>query len=300
MRTMMRILCIIVCIVMVATIFTVGMPTNVSTGGQTTYPTGIVSYWKFDAGGGTTAYDSVGTNHGTLVNGPAWTTEGQVNGALSFDGVDDYVKKLSASGLPQGNEAFTVETWVYSTNPNHQSSGYDSIGHVVSFGTQSVNNWNLLQFMLHFLEEIERDELHDLDHTLVTDTVDDLPRDQMHEHGVIRDEIRGRFSLSLSISLRCSLRCSGADSSGQPCQFRRRALGSGDTRIRNQNIVSYDRAAQQLTKNENKNKNSSIIRDFARHFLPPQLGVPVRVANRNPLIKTRMAYKPRRFLLFDL
>jgi hypothetical protein len=55
---------------------------------------GLVSLWKFDEGSGTIAYDSVGDNDGTLVNGPIWTT-GQIDGALSFDGVDDYVKTLN-------------------------------------------------------------------------------------------------------------------------------------------------------------------------------------------------------------
>jgi len=51
---------------------------------------GKVSYWKFDEGGGTTAYDSAGNYDGT-VYGATWTT-GQISGALSFDGVDDYVR----------------------------------------------------------------------------------------------------------------------------------------------------------------------------------------------------------------
>ncbi|MFH1725188.1 MAG: LamG-like jellyroll fold domain-containing protein, partial [Elusimicrobiota bacterium] len=51
---------------------------------------GMVSYWSFDEGAGTTAGDSAGGNTGTLLNGPAWTS-GQVDGALSFDGADDYV-----------------------------------------------------------------------------------------------------------------------------------------------------------------------------------------------------------------
>ena len=47
---------------------------------------GLVGYWKFDEGSGTTAADLSGSgNNGTLVNGPSWT-QGQVNGALSFDG----------------------------------------------------------------------------------------------------------------------------------------------------------------------------------------------------------------------
>jgi len=48
-----------------------------------------ISYWKFDEGSGTTAYDSAGNNDGT-VYGAQWTT-GQIDGALNFDGVGDYV-----------------------------------------------------------------------------------------------------------------------------------------------------------------------------------------------------------------
>jgi hypothetical protein len=52
---------------------------------------GMIGYWSFDEGAGTTAYDRSGYgNNGTLYNSPTWTT-GQVGGALSFDGVDDYV-----------------------------------------------------------------------------------------------------------------------------------------------------------------------------------------------------------------
>lgn len=51
---------------------------------------GLISHWALDEGGGITAYDSVGTNDGTLINGPVWTS-GIIEGALEFDGVDDYV-----------------------------------------------------------------------------------------------------------------------------------------------------------------------------------------------------------------
>jgi hypothetical protein len=51
----------------------------------------LTAYWKFDDGNGTFAVDSSGSaNDGTLVNGPSWTN-GQINWALEFDGVDDYV-----------------------------------------------------------------------------------------------------------------------------------------------------------------------------------------------------------------
>ncbi|MHC4545480.1 MAG: hypothetical protein ACYSYL_13320 [Planctomycetota bacterium] len=49
----------------------------------------LVGWWKFDEGEGTIAYDSTGNNHGSIF-GANWTT-GQINGALTFDGVGDYV-----------------------------------------------------------------------------------------------------------------------------------------------------------------------------------------------------------------
>ena len=71
----------------------------------------MVGYWKFDEGSGTTAYDSSGYgNNGTLYNGPTWTA-GKVGGALSFDGVDDYVDCGNAVSLNTTN-AITVELWV--------------------------------------------------------------------------------------------------------------------------------------------------------------------------------------------
>ncbi len=68
----------------------------------------MVSYWKLDESSGTIATDSVGTNDGTLVNGPVWTS-GQVDGALSFDGVDDYVLLPDIELLLN---PFTICAWV--------------------------------------------------------------------------------------------------------------------------------------------------------------------------------------------
>ena len=71
-------------------------------------PGGMVSYWKFDDGSGTTAADSYGTNLGT-VYGATWTT-GQVGGALEFDGVDDYVEILDDDSLDVNT--LTLEAWI--------------------------------------------------------------------------------------------------------------------------------------------------------------------------------------------
>ncbi|WP_412732054.1 LamG-like jellyroll fold domain-containing protein [Minisyncoccus archaeiphilus] len=84
------------------------------TGCQTTQAiTGLVSYWKFDEGTGTTAYDSAGTNHGTLTNGPTWKTSSDCisGGCLQFDGSNDYVDFGNPSSL-QITESITMTGWV--------------------------------------------------------------------------------------------------------------------------------------------------------------------------------------------
>jgi hypothetical protein len=72
----------------------------------------FISWWKFDETSGTTAYDSAGTNNGT-VYGAAWTT-GKIGGALSFDGINDYVN-LGDLDVIVGSNPFTIAGWV---NPN--------------------------------------------------------------------------------------------------------------------------------------------------------------------------------------
>jgi chitodextrinase len=51
-------------------------------------PDGLIGYWKFDEGAGTVAVDSAGTNPGTLINGPVWTT-GKIGQALQFNATDN-------------------------------------------------------------------------------------------------------------------------------------------------------------------------------------------------------------------
>jgi len=77
----------------------------------------FVSYWKFDEGIETYALDSVDANDGT-VYGATWTT-GKMGGALSFDGVDDYILiPRSLSLEPSSN--ITLGCWI---NANVQSDG---------------------------------------------------------------------------------------------------------------------------------------------------------------------------------
>jgi hypothetical protein len=68
-----------------------------------------ISHWKFDEGSGTTAYDSVGNNHGTIY-GATWTT-GRFNVALSFDGMDDYVD-MADTVKNYLETSYTVSAWI--------------------------------------------------------------------------------------------------------------------------------------------------------------------------------------------
>ena len=77
-----------------------------------TFTRGLVGYWAFEEGSGTTANDASGSgNNGTLTNGPKWAS-GKVGGALQFDGVDDYVD-AGANSSTNITGAITIEAWIY-------------------------------------------------------------------------------------------------------------------------------------------------------------------------------------------
>ncbi|MBN2374830.1 MAG: LamG domain-containing protein [Sedimentisphaerales bacterium] len=78
---------------------------------------GVVAYWNFDDGAGSTALDSVGSNHGT-VSGAQWVS-GHTNGALNFDGSNDYVEVNEDSTLQGlGASIFSMSAWIYPTAVN--------------------------------------------------------------------------------------------------------------------------------------------------------------------------------------
>jgi hypothetical protein len=74
--------------------------------------TGLRGYWALNETVGNTASDSSGNNNaGTLINGPAWNGAGRVGGAVSFDGVNDYVSLGNPASLIPGN-SITLAAWV--------------------------------------------------------------------------------------------------------------------------------------------------------------------------------------------
>ena len=71
---------------------------------------GLVVYWPFDEGAGTTAYDASGnSNNGTLTNGPVWSTDAALGGAIQFDGTND---KVQLNPFDGPLNSFTVSLWV--------------------------------------------------------------------------------------------------------------------------------------------------------------------------------------------
>ncbi len=55
-------------------------------------PDALMAHWQLDETQGPTAFDSAGAHDGTLNGNPTWLAAGGVfGGALSFDGIDDYV-----------------------------------------------------------------------------------------------------------------------------------------------------------------------------------------------------------------
>lgn len=87
-------------------------------------------------GSGTAWNDLSGVgNHGTLVNGPTYSSAN--NGSIVFDGVNDIVNK-AAPTLVTGNSDFTKEVWLYS---NYKGSS-TSHPNILSWGNNSANNKN--------------------------------------------------------------------------------------------------------------------------------------------------------------
>ena len=75
-----------------------------------TYP-GAVAYWKLDETEGIIAHDSVGVYDGLLNGVPIWQPAGgQIDGALQFDGIDDYV--IADFVLDPAVRPFSVFAWV--------------------------------------------------------------------------------------------------------------------------------------------------------------------------------------------
>ena len=80
-------------------------------------PVELVAYWKLDETEGGIAQDSAGGKDATANGNPLWQpTGGKINGALEFDGIDDY---LSTPFIldPSAISGFSVFAWVKGIAP---------------------------------------------------------------------------------------------------------------------------------------------------------------------------------------
>jgi len=70
-----------------------------------------LAHWKLDETEGDIAYDSTGVNDALVLGDPLWQpVGGQVDGALQFDGVDDYV--ITDPVLNPADGVFSVVAWI--------------------------------------------------------------------------------------------------------------------------------------------------------------------------------------------
>ena len=94
---------------------------------QATLTDGLVAHWKLDGN----ANDSAGSNNGTIYG--ATPVTGQIDGALEFDGVNDYVNLGNPASL-NFSGAITISAWI---KPD-VISGVDINRNIVAHGYQSA------------------------------------------------------------------------------------------------------------------------------------------------------------------
>lgn len=117
----------------------------------------LIGYWKFDEGFGIITQDSSNNgNDGLLVDGPLWAASRPgFSGAISFDGIDDYVVCAERAGSEPGvypsalmPSTFTISCWVKLDSfayfgalvGNGEDTGDDECGFFLyNFGWDSEN-----------------------------------------------------------------------------------------------------------------------------------------------------------------
>ena len=79
--------------------------------GCATAPAGLVAWWQAEDN----AYDSIGNNNGTLINGTSFTN-GEVGQAFNLNGVNNFVLVNAGPNLTTGlQNGFTFESWINPT-----------------------------------------------------------------------------------------------------------------------------------------------------------------------------------------
>jgi PKD repeat protein len=116
---------------------------------------GLIGHWTLDDGSGAIAGDSSGNSNDGVVNGAAWTTAGQISGALDFDGSDDYV---DLGSLNASADSLTISAWINADTLTHltrqdarivsKATGTGSQDHYFMLSTIKSNGATRLRFRL--------------------------------------------------------------------------------------------------------------------------------------------------------
>ena len=93
---------------------TTSSPVTVTVANTTPAPGGLVAAYGFNEGTGASAGDASGRGHTGALSGATWTTSGRFGGALTFDGVNDWVTVADTAALDLTTGA-TIEAWVRPT-----------------------------------------------------------------------------------------------------------------------------------------------------------------------------------------
>ena len=103
---------------------------------------GLVGYWNFNAGTGTTVTDQTSNGNNGTMSGSFWTGNGAPvtetitatnTHSLSFDGVDDYVEVPYSSGLNNFTDAISLMAWVKVTGNQGSQQTIIENGNVKGF-----------------------------------------------------------------------------------------------------------------------------------------------------------------------
>ena len=107
----------------IGVLFAIAVLSIIPAGVQAQSDDGLVGEWHFDEGAGSVVGDSSGNGNDGVIRGATWV-KGKYGGALSFDGVDDYV---TVGIINRPTNTFTFEAWIKS-EATHQIDGQSTSG----------------------------------------------------------------------------------------------------------------------------------------------------------------------------
>jgi hypothetical protein len=106
---------------------------------------GLAAYWPLNESSGTVAYDFSGnSNNADLENGPVWKpNDGKIDGALDFDGTDDYVELAGNESSGFFHDVFyerSVAMWIKAAEYSSRQILYDEGGATKGLAIRIHNN----------------------------------------------------------------------------------------------------------------------------------------------------------------